>query len=762
MTGLGGRRQRRVWLLVAAVCGAVAVASGGYVVRQLGHGGLKASDTAGLLAVGLAAAAGLVAVLALRKQSQANTAAFADAGLVRGWAATLARQVEAGEGAVRRQLLGDDTRRINLAYRLHAGGARPARAPGAGRLFADGPGGPVLPDIAAYYRETRPERLVITGAAGAGKTVLALELLLALIEGRAEGDPVPVRIPLSRWDIERQTLPGLLTARLVEAYDWPPMMAAGLVRHGLVLPVLDGLEEMDPPGPGGLPDPAPRATAVVEALNAYQRGREAGPLILTCRTGHYDALTTRTEVVDAARIAIEPVHATDAWEYLAGRALDEARWRPLLDHLAAEPTGMLATVLSTPWRLGLTATVYHRDDPAELLALPDADTVDSHLLARYIPAAVRTAPNPDRYTADEVHRWLHHLTTHLDPTGTAGGNRPHPGGNSPAEATDLLLHELWPLAGRLRVVITDVLVTALAVLALLPLARYPVEQTVVAVLAAVAGGCAIPAGRPKHWDKRFWTLRKRGALVFGLAGAIGLNAGVPFLFVLVLKLVVSFGFTVSVLVAIGITLGQPLGTWVGLTTGIIGGLAFRSTRGRVFGSLTAIATGLAICILAPDLNSFAATFAITTGLFAGFTSGFVIWIAAGISREPGMGTGGRAAVESDARLGLAVGITAGFALGAWFAQPTGLLFGLAAGITAGLAFGARASRRYLVFLVCARRRLPFRLGRFLDWSARAGLLRYSGAGYQYRHRELQHWLRRNPHPSPAPAPVSSSLLGARP
>lgn len=51
---------------------------------------------------------------------------------------------------------------------------------------------------------------------------------------------------------------------------------------------------MDPAGPTGLPDPAaPRATAVVEALNAYQQSREASALVLTCRTGHYDALVPR-------------------------------------------------------------------------------------------------------------------------------------------------------------------------------------------------------------------------------------------------------------------------------------------------------------------------------------------------------------------------------------------------------------------------------------------------------------------------------------
>ncbi|MGW4034600.1 hypothetical protein ACWEFL_35785 [Streptomyces sp. NPDC004838] len=670
MTGLGGRRQRRVWLLVGVVCGVVAVVSAVYVVRQLTRGGLEAGETAGLLAVPLAVAAVAAGVAALRKPVQGD-----DAALARGRAATLADQVEAGEGAVRRQLLGDDTKRIGLVYRLYPGGVRPAAAPGAGRLFTAGAGGPALPDIVAFYREVRPERLVITGAGGAGKTVCALELLLGLIEGRGEGDPVPVRVPLSRWDTERQTLPQLLETRLVEAYDWPPKAAAGLVRHGLVLPVLDGLDEMDPPGPGGVPDPgAPRAVAVVEALNRYQRGLEAGPLILTCRTAHYDALHPQTAVVDAARIGIEPVDAAHAGEYLKGRALDEARWRTLTDHLANEPQGMLAGVLSTPWRLGLVATVYHRDgNPGELLALQDADAVDEYLLARYIPAAIRLAPTPDRYTADQVHRWLHRLTTHLDPAGTAGGTGTAAGtGGQGPEGTDLLLHELWPLAGRARVKAADALLSVLAVLTALVLA--PTESAwlfapVFAVMAGVYGFMEV--GAPGRWTNPLRRARARR----------GITAGIV--------------FTIAGVIVFGITAGA--------TAGIVFGIA-----------------GVITAVVAPALVN-----------------------------EPGANRGARAAMRNDALLGLPAGAAVGTTVGITVGIISGTTVGIAFGIMAMLTFGA-ASRRYLVFLVCSLGRLPFRLGRFLDWAVGAGLLRCSGAGFQYRHREFQHWLRHHPHPPHVP------------
>ncbi|MCX5336866.1 NACHT domain-containing NTPase [Streptomyces sp. NBC_00140] len=683
MAGLGGRRRRRNWQMIGAVCALMVVVSTVYAVRAIIHGGLQSADTAGTLGLPLGTAGIALAAVALRKPVEGN-----DAELARSWAATLASQVgdpEEGEGAVWRQLLGDDTRRINLAYVLHPGRVRPAMAPTAGRLTA-GPGPVTLPDIVTYYRSTRPLRLVVTGAPGAGKTVLALELLLALIDGRNEDDPVPVRIPLSRWDTEHQSLTEMLQQRLVEAYDWPKDLAAGLVRHRLVLPVLDGLDEMDPPRPDGSPDPAaPRAAAVIRALNAYQQDRDAGPLILTCRTRHYDALTARNEVLDAARITVAPVNSADAHTYLTDRALDTPRWQPLLDHLAAHPGGTVATIMSTPWRLCLAATVYHHDgNPAELLVLPDAGALDRHLLARYIPAATRTTSNPG-YTPQDVHRWLHHLTTHLDPTGTLSAAAP-----ASAEATDLVLHELWPLAGRTRVRTTDALLTALAVLTPLPLVwAVPQPQAIQILLAAMIGACAAVAGvfaitsdKPKSMGNPFKAPRRRKALVFWL----------------VFWLAVGLGLGLAVGLAVGFGLGLGLGLAVGLGFGL------------------------------------------TVGLGAG--------------QAPDENLGARSVMRSDALLGLtaglALGLGLGLALGLMLGLAVGLMLGLAVGLMYGLAATAVASRRYVVFLLCSRRHLPFRLGLFLDWAVTAGLLRNSGPAYQYRHRELQHWLRQHPSPPPIP------------
>ncbi|MGW7074676.1 hypothetical protein [Streptomyces sp. NPDC054866] len=100
--------------------------------------------------------------------------------------------------------------------------------------------------------------------------------------------------------------------------------------------------------------------------------------------------------------------------------------------------------------------------------------------------------------------------------------------------------------------------------------------------------------------------------------------------------------------------------------------------------------------------------------------------------------------------GLVVGIGAGVAMGVSFGVPLGAVSLLAVILV------ANAWTRYVVLLLCAWRFLPWRLGTFLDWAYRGGLLRISGNAYQFRHRELQEWLARRAQPPSAPSTDASS------
>ncbi|WP_405681831.1 NACHT domain-containing protein [Streptomyces sp. NBC_00057] len=754
-------------------------------------GGGEPDKVATLIGVPIAVTGLVIAVMQLRKPAEDNGAELA-----RSRAEKLARQVRESESRVWSQLLGADTRRINLTYVLQSATARVAAAPPAGRTFADGPA--TLPDVLEYYRSTQPRRLVVTGAAGAGKTVLALELMLALIDHRAEGDPVPVRIPLAQWDTD-QPLTTLLVQRLIDAYKWPAGMAAGLVDHGMVLPVLDGLDEMDPLRADGTPDPdAPRARAVLEALNAYQDGREAGPLVLTCRTGHYDALAPVSRLIDAARVAIAPIDTRHTVAYLRARALDTSRWRPLIDHLDTQPAGPLATTLSTPWRLCLTATVYHRDgNPSELLRHTDGHDLDQHLLARYVPSATANTPNPHRYRPEDVHRWLHHLTGHL--AGTTTG----------APATDITLHHLWTLAGTTRVRIVDLLLTTLVlapVLALVFVIRGigsddTSQVTAFAMCTAFASIIAFrPTPRPNRlritrgtlqggFTARFWAGFKTWFAVgfaTGVVMQLSFADGESHVFEETLGYALDFlhEYPIPIRMGIAIGIGIVVGLIGGIMTGLMGGFAtgfkawFRAwlALGIMSGIVNAINTwpvdGHFLGLLDLRMGLF-------TGLILGLVGGFIGGFVNGLKGEPTTVTTPRAIIRDDMGYGLLIGLIAGLMavlliqlvggdgntdglmseliyrimdviqlVNVYVVGPMdGLAGKIMVGLVVVLAGGfAAAARRYGVFLLCSRGKLPFRLGVFLDWAVTAGLLRYSGPGYQFRHRELQQWLTAHPHP----------------
>ena len=108
-----------------------------------------------------------------------------------------------------------------------------------------------LRSVLAYYLSLSPERLVILGDPGAGKTVLAIELQILLFEERERdaAQPIPVLISAAAYDT-RQAWQQWLIGHLTLRFSISKAAAMRLVTENRLLPLVDGLDEMDTSGPG--------------------------------------------------------------------------------------------------------------------------------------------------------------------------------------------------------------------------------------------------------------------------------------------------------------------------------------------------------------------------------------------------------------------------------------------------------------------------------------------------------------------------------
>jgi hypothetical protein len=668
-----------------------------WVLRRLKFGDVDPLSAAiGFLSLLAGVAALVVAVRAWRSQ-QVDTGQIVE---------QLAAAVRDKEQQARRQLLGEPGRTIDVRFEF-----RPAPTHNASNAARRGR----LTEVADYYRKLQPSRMVITGPAGAGKTVLAVELMMMLLQDRDPGGPVPVRLSASSWDIGADQSPEpadatrrmqqWLTAHLVDVYQLPQRSAEALVVAGLILPVVDGLDELDATDEPGY---ASRAGQALRVFNAYQHYRDRAPLIVTCRTGHFQALVDdNLWIEDAARVELRPVTVAQARAFITARVAGIDRWRSVLDRIDQDERGPLAVALSTPWRLTLATVVYDQRRPAgeyerepHELTSPTLDTPDGirdHLLAQFLPAALSTVTDQP-YDPARAHRWLSVLARYLHQnTATARSL-----GGRPLSGTDIVLHELWPLAGsrRPRTVAIALLATVWLIALPIMLSQVPIGFSPHQLLGA--GGPALGlAGLAYLSWANFWLEPSRVNLnrLRTPRGRRGLAVGL------------------AVWIAVGLTGGLVVGLAVGLTS--------------------LLPVGLAVWLV------------------VGLTVGLAVGLTVGLTESASVGTPDpRSVIRNDLTSGLVFGLALGLAVGLPLGLTVGLVFGLTAGLglglTAGLASGTAGGPtglRYVGLLLLTRRRrgnwLPWRLGRFLDACYQAGLIRIAGNAYQFRHRELQDYLVRH-------------------
>lgn len=299
--------------------------------------------------------------------------------------------------------------------RAQAGSGRVLRVRMDGRL--DGHFDRAIGRLADGYGRLEQGRLVVIGEPGAGKTVLAMLLTLGLLASRNAGKRVPVLLPVSSWDPLREPLDDWIVRTLaVPYYGSNPEIPRLLLTHGLLLPVLDGLDE--------IPESARRGA--IRGIN--QAIGTDRPAVVTCRAVEYEELIRggaprlrRTPVVE-----VLPVLPTDVIGYLGDLDRpDGISWDGVFGRLRAEPWGPVAEALSTPLMVTTARLVYRSGgrDPNELLDEERFDcryAVEDHLTHQVIEAAYAADPPVPvgaqvrgRWSPEQARRWLTFLACYL-------------------------------------------------------------------------------------------------------------------------------------------------------------------------------------------------------------------------------------------------------------------------------------------------------------------------------------------------------------
>ena len=251
---------------------------------------------------------------------------------------------------------------------------------------------PVTGSVQQIFEQSG-RQLLILGEPGADKTNLMLELAESLVK-QAKNEPAfPISIVFSlpRWTLLKSITgrPGSfadwMESDLVEEYDLSRAAAAALIQKDRILPLLDGLDEVEEKHRG----------ACVGEIRAYQKNRNLGPLVVCCRLSDYEKLPPLDL---AAAIRVEKLTREDVERELAKPGLEYVR-------RAMQRDPELWSIVDTPLWLHVLYGAAQVDPSGDA----DQGNARERLYALYVEYALgRTAPDSPRArtSREPFLRWL--------------------------------------------------------------------------------------------------------------------------------------------------------------------------------------------------------------------------------------------------------------------------------------------------------------------------------------------------------------------
>jgi DNA polymerase III delta prime subunit len=255
---------------------------------------------------------------------------------------------------------------------------------------------PTHTSIVDAYEQAQQE-LLILGEPGAGKSTLLLELAQHLVEQAEQNaeQPLPVLLPLSSWATKRLPLQEWLIEQFTLLYVVPRQLSHDWVRADLVLPLLDGLDEMDE---------AARA-ACIAAINTYHR-EHLHPLVICSRTNEHAAATVHERLALHTAVVVQPLtlEQIDAYLTTIGKPLATLR-------TALEKNATLQILATTPLLLQILILTYH-GVPIQTLSHKEGQ-LREQILTNYVQQMVNRKGNNARYPLEQTRAWLSWLAQQM-------------------------------------------------------------------------------------------------------------------------------------------------------------------------------------------------------------------------------------------------------------------------------------------------------------------------------------------------------------
>lgn len=274
----------------------------------------------------------------------------------------------------------------------------------------------------------RPARVVVCGPAGSGKSIalhlLAEQLLASASSGESVDGPVPVVLSLAGWDARQPLYPWLI-GRIADRYPAVVGPESGveaqdltraLLRDGVVVPFLDGFDEVA----------APERAALLRALN-QALGAGLSVALASREEQFREAVAAVGAVRGSVAVRLGPLGPRHLAEFLAdSRTPNRLAWRPLLKAMHTGRASSAREVFATPLMQWLGLQVYGSGtaNPVELAdptRFPTARDIERHLLASLVPSVFDPLNNGlqagRRWTARRALRLLRFLAEHRDDGG---------------------------------------------------------------------------------------------------------------------------------------------------------------------------------------------------------------------------------------------------------------------------------------------------------------------------------------------------------